>query len=163
MVTRYPFVFIFLYLIFKITLWWFSSQHCQYIFPSISDNNYFYFSISFFIRILSALNHNSYISILYGGISRLLLVLLPLCALCFYWTAKISSFPLSLPTLRTLSFIPNFWTKRKPFYSKKFHWVIIQPQLSNHKPDFFLVCNKTWIIYGRFFFNRFCTQKFYLI
>ena len=45
---------------------------------SISDHNYFYFPIIFFIRILNEFNHRDSISFYHGLISRILSILLTL-------------------------------------------------------------------------------------
>ena len=73
--------------------------------PPISDNNYFYFSICFFIRILDILNchYSRYISCVV--ISRILLVPYTLGARIFSWYLKISFFPLDFPMLVLLKTI----------------------------------------------------------
>ena len=82
----YQFVHIYSFLNFSVsvfllfmTFWCFTWKNFQHIFPPISDNNSFSFSIIFLIQILAAFNCRASNSISHGLISRLIHVLLPLC------------------------------------------------------------------------------------
>ena len=101
-----------------LNFWCFNGQNFQHIFPPISDNSSFSFSI--FSSYVSCTNSTSMpLSLFYNGlVSRPLFVFLHLCDHYFYWTSKISSFPLSFTTSRTLFFLTNFWTKSNPVYSQ---------------------------------------------
>ena len=59
------------YFIFT-TFWSFTCKNLQHIFPPIYDNNYFYFSILFSIRIFDAFNRLVSNSLCPGFISRLI-------------------------------------------------------------------------------------------
>ena len=85
----------FLVLIF----WCFNCKNLQRIFPPISDNNSFYFSIRFLISIFYAFIHLTSNSLCPGVISRLIFVLFPIRDICFYSTVKNIIFFTNFPSL----------------------------------------------------------------
>ena len=103
-----------------VTFLCFSCNNFQHIFPPIYDNNPFYFSVRFFIRILSAFNHCASSALFYGEISRLLFVLLPLYDLWFSSNVNISSLALIFPTLRILFVLPNVLNHKGSFFPQIF-------------------------------------------
>ena len=72
----------------------------------------YFIIISLLIRILAVFSRLSYNCLWRGVISRILFVLFPICATCFYWTVKISSWAPIFLTLRIFLVIHNFWTMR---------------------------------------------------
>ena len=82
-----------------ITFWCFTCNNLQHILPPIYDNNYFYYSIRFLIRILDAFNHLASNSLCFGVISRLPFVLFPIRDINYFSTVKMSSLSLISTTL----------------------------------------------------------------
>ena len=124
---------IYLYIIFDhsvsfflfITFWCFTCKNLQHIFPPISDNNYFSYSIRFLLYIFGDFNHLAYNYLCLGVISIYLFVLFPIRAIFFSSTLNMSYFSLILPTLINFLVLPNFLNHVIACYFTKFsHWVI---------------------------------------